>query len=105
MAEPRVKAEDGPQIKIDPADAASPMPMEEDDYEDTGELTIPTGAEEAGAWLAKLPKWLWEAWENIAEDEEIELGKVRVYNKKPGESESAQKVWAAAFLIQRQMLT
>lgn len=87
-----VKREDEVQIKPDPANAATPSVMEEDEYEDTGELMIPSSAEEAGAWLAKLPKWLWEAWADIGEDEEIELGKVRVYNQKPGDEDKTQKV-------------
>ena len=82
MATDAVKMEDAPQIKPDPANAATPSMMEEDDYEDTGELVIPGSADQQQAWLAKLPKWLWEAWANIAEDEEVELGKVRVYNDK-----------------------
>lgn len=77
--------EDAPQIKPDPANAATPSVMDEDEYEDTGELVIPDAAADSGAWLAKLPKWLWEAWANIADDEEIELGKVRVYDNQPGD--------------------
>lgn len=78
-----VKMENAPQIKPDPANAATPMVMDEDEYEDTGELLIPGTQDESQAWLAKLPKWLWEAWATIADDEEIELGKVRVYNNAP----------------------
>jgi len=54
--------------------------IDEDDYEDTGELQIRGDQESEKAWLAKLPKWLWEAWSNIAEEDEVELGKIRVYN-------------------------
>jgi len=78
-----VKLEDDVKIKPDPATASLPSGMEEDEYEDTGELVIPGTADESRAWLAKLPKWLWEAWATIAEDEELQLGKVRVYHDAP----------------------
>lgn len=81
-----IKVEEDVKIKPDPADAATPSMMDEDEFEDTGELMIRGTAQDDQAWLAKLPKWLWEAWADIAEDEEIELGKVRVYNDKlPGD--------------------
>ncbi|KAG8628050.1 hypothetical protein KVT40_003923 [Elsinoe batatas] len=80
MASNGMKMEEDVKIKPDPASALTPMAVDEDEYEDTGELHINGSEETNGAWLAKLPKWLWEAWANIAEDEEIELGKVRVYN-------------------------
>lgn len=67
-------------VKIKPENANTPSMMDEDEYEDTGELHIRGSADDDKAWLAKIPKWLWESWSTIAEDEEIELGKVRVYN-------------------------
>lgn len=79
MASNGVKAEDGLTVKPEPTDYASPAMQEDDDYEDTGELQIPT---ETGAWLAKLPKWLWEAWSTLEEDEEVEIGKMRIYDKR-----------------------
>lgn len=69
--------EQGLHIKPDPATASTPSAFDEDDYEDTGELEIPKDPN-AKAWLTRLPDWLWEAWADIAEDEEIELGKVYV---------------------------
>ncbi|PNS18592.1 hypothetical protein CAC42_5131 [Sphaceloma murrayae] len=75
-----MKTEEDVKIKADPANAHTPSMADEDEYEDTGELQIRGTADDDKAWLAKLPKWLWEAWSTIAEDEEIELGKVRVYN-------------------------
>lgn len=59
-------------------------PLDDDDYEDTGELHIPEDGTEATAWLARLPRWLWEAWNDIAEDEEIVLGKIRYYKDLQG---------------------
>ncbi|KAF4555370.1 TFIIF beta subunit-like protein [Elsinoe fawcettii] len=80
MASDGTKMEEDVKIKPDPANAHTPSAMDEDEYEDTGELHIKGAGSDDAAWLAKLPKWLWEAWSTIADDEEIELGKVRVYN-------------------------
>ncbi|GAB7342593.1 hypothetical protein MBLNU457_g0766t1 [Dothideomycetes sp. NU457] len=87
-----IKSEDGHYIKPDPADEVDSKMMDEDEYEDTGELRIAKTAEESGAWLAKVPKMLWEIWENVAEDQELVLGEVRVYNPKPGDPEGKQKL-------------
>lgn len=84
-----IKMENSLQIKPDPANASTPSVMDEDEYEDTGELMIPGSAQDSQAWLAKLPKWLWEAWSTIAEDGEIELGKIRVYNN---QAEGQEKI-------------
>lgn len=55
---------------------------DEDTYaDDDGELKVPQEQNQSHVWLAKLPKWLWEAWEDIADDQEIEIGKLRIYNK------------------------
>ena len=78
-----VKMEDAPDIKPEPATAVPTNVMDEDPYEDTGELRMDKTMQEAGAWLAKVPKWLWEAWEEMDDDEEIELGQVRVYDRRP----------------------
>lgn len=69
-----------PEIKVDPAES-TPSRMEDiEKYEDAPALEIP----EAGgqAWLVKLPKYLWQHWADIyrnhADDEPIEIGKMRV---------------------------
>lgn len=54
---------------------------EADEYEDTGECQMPANQHEQDAWLAKLPKWLWQAWNETNEDQEVELGKIRIYNQ------------------------
>ncbi|GAB7356218.1 hypothetical protein MBLNU459_g6796t1 [Dothideomycetes sp. NU459] len=81
MAANGIKTEDGVVVKPDPASLASPAlhHHDDDDYEDTGELQIPA---QNGAWLAKLPKWLWEAWSTLEDDQEIEIGKMRIYDKR-----------------------
>lgn len=77
-----IKSEDGLKIKPDPA-GASPRLMDEEQFEDTGELKMSKSVDEAGAWLAKVPKWLWEAWSQI--DGPVQLGEVRVYHKRDDE--------------------
>ncbi|KAI4856326.1 hypothetical protein E4T45_02213 [Aureobasidium sp. EXF-8846] len=72
MSSNGIKAEDGANIKPE---------HEADEFEDTGECQMPRSEEEQQAWLCRLPKWLWTAWADIADDEEIEIGKVRVYHQ------------------------
>lgn len=67
-----IKAEDGAYIKPE---------IEADEFEDTGECQMPRSEEDQQAWLCRLPKWLWTAWADMADDEEIEIGKVRVYHQ------------------------
>ncbi|KAL1297590.1 hypothetical protein AAFC00_006152 [Neodothiora populina] len=81
MASNGIKTEDGVSIKRDP----ELYEDEEDKYVDgdeDGELQIQDPPRDV--WLAKLPKWLWEAWSQVADDEEFEIGKLRVYDEKHG---------------------
>jgi TFIIF, beta subunit N-terminus len=67
------------KVKPDPeSTGASPSAMSEDDiYEDAGDLDFSIG-EDKSVWLMRVPKFLWESWDKIGDDEEVELGKVRV---------------------------
>ena len=69
-----------PQIKVDPDSiGASPMAMSEDDiYEDAGDLDF--SHYDQNVYLMRLPKYLWENWANIGDDEQIKLGTLRVEN-------------------------
>ena len=85
---------DAPSIKVEPARpfangqeshikpdpdsiGASPGPQLEDDiYEDTGDLEF-AGAEQ-DFFLTKLPKFLWESWSKMDDNQEIQIGTVRV---------------------------
>ena len=73
-----------PEIKVDPA-SSTPRPLHEvAEFEETHDLEIPPGPGDGGsqAWLVKLPKYLWQHWADIyrnhADDEPIEIGKMRV---------------------------
>lgn len=83
---PTVKLESGPisfdadepRIKQDPDFAGgSPAALSDDDmYEDAGDLDFSNA--QNGVWLTRLPKFLWENWSKIGDDEEIQLGTIRL---------------------------
>lgn len=68
------KSEDGAYIKPDP-ETASPAVMDDDNYEDTGELEFPRDTQ--AAWLMRLPKLLHSAWAKMDADEPIQIGTIR----------------------------
>lgn len=69
---------DEPRFKQDPDfTGTSPAGLSDDDiYEDAGDLDF-SGVQQ-GAWLTRLPKFLWENWSKIDDDEEIQLGTIRL---------------------------
>lgn len=72
-----LKMEDGVAIKADPERESSAPLMDEYDYEDTGELSIPR--EPLAAWLMRIPRPLYESWASLREDEPIQIGHVRQF--------------------------
>ena len=67
----------GSAIKIEPGSAGtSPVDLEDDIYEDAGDLDF-TQANQA-AYLTRIPKWLWEAWSKLEDDADIQIGTIRV---------------------------
>ncbi|KAL9130051.1 MAG: hypothetical protein Q9217_001655 [Psora testacea] len=74
----------GPQIKQDPDVMTTPPPAqsEEDIYEDAGDLDF-TGSEQS-VYLTRIPKFLWECWSKLDDEEEIQIGRIRVEGQ-PGE--------------------
>lgn len=83
---------DEPRIKQDPdLIGASPAALSDDDiYEDAGDLDF--GSAHQAVWLTRLPKFLWENWSKIDDDEEIQLGTIRVESI-PGNTGPPPKVW------------
>ena len=65
-----------------------------DDFDDDTDLHIPAPGSQA--WLVKLPKDMWQAWNdiytNVPDDDRVLLGSMRVYHPKHGEDESKQKI-------------
>ena len=67
----------GTTIKPEPGSpGALPAGLEEDIYEDAGDLDF-TQADQA-AYLTRLPKWLWDAWSKLDDDAEVQIGTIRV---------------------------
>jgi transcription initiation factor TFIIF subunit beta len=52
--------------------------MDEDDLyeEDAGDLDFSQAQQQL--WLSHIPRSLWETWSSINDDEEIEIGTIRV---------------------------
>ncbi|CRG91658.1 transcription initiation factor TFIIF beta subunit [Talaromyces islandicus] len=79
MAAP-VKQEPGSAafIKPDPdsKEALSGMLSDEDIYEDAGDLDFSQAGQ--NVWLTRIPNDLWKHWSQMDEDEEIQIGTVRV---------------------------
>ena len=64
-------------------DGASPMALDDDIYEDAGDLdfwdkTVPNDPY-GSMYLARVPQYVWEAWDKLDDDTEIELGKIRTW--------------------------
>jgi transcription initiation factor TFIIF subunit beta len=84
MAEPT-------QVKAEPEAEASPAPMDEDLYEDAGDLDMydkTAGASFENLYLARVPRYMWDAWlkltERLADDEEVQIGTLRTWNQPVG---------------------
>ena len=87
-AEPEVKTELHPDdIKLEPG--YYPAAADDELYEDAGDLEffdpVTHNAAFNSIYLARMPKYVWEAWESIDDDEEIEIGQMRYWieNEKP----------------------
>ena len=79
-------------IKPDPdAPGASPAAfVDEDIYEDTGDLEFNDDPTYKKLYLARVPKYLWEVWSELDDDAEIQLGTVRMSTRT--DSKGVQKV-------------
>ena len=77
---PRVKLESGPDqtMKLEaPEDTPSPFVDEDEDmYEDAGDVDFSQAQQHL--WLSHIPRSLWETLSKLQDDDEIEIGKIRV---------------------------
>ena len=76
---PKVKLEPVPDenIKREPLDTPSPFADEDEDmYEDAGDLDFSQAQQQL--WLSHIPRTLWEKLSKLQDDDEIEIGKIRV---------------------------
>lgn len=65
-------------IKSDPDNKDSVLADldDEDLYEDAGDLDFSAAAQTV--WLSRLPRQLWEHWSQLDDDEEVEIGTMRI---------------------------
>jgi len=76
---PRIKLESVPDqnVKQEPMDdTPSPMMDDEDVYEDAGDLDFSNAQQQL--WLSHIPRSLWETLLKLVDDDEIEIGTIRV---------------------------
>ncbi len=80
-------------IKPDPDSiGASPTAHTDDDlYEDAGDLEF-AGADQ-GLYLTRIPKFLWERWSQLDDNQEVTIGTVRV----EGGPENVKRVRCSLF--------
>ncbi|KAL6712021.1 hypothetical protein ACN47E_003064 [Coniothyrium glycines] len=77
-------------IKEDPDVKMEPAYMDDEFFEDTGELTMPNSEVEKDVWLARIPAWLYEAvsnWDELAEGndtDQIQIGEVVAFTTTSG---------------------
>ena len=74
---------DAMYIKQDPDTKDHVMnDADEDIYEDAGDLDFSVSAQ--NVWLSRIPRQLWQHWTHLDDDEEIEIGTMRVEGE-PGD--------------------
>lgn len=83
---PALKTETGPHVtngeqsriktEADSAPASPSAQSDEDIYEDAGDLDFAGTAQ--GLYLTRIPKFLWETWSKLKDDDEIRIGTIRV---------------------------
>ncbi|KAL8712443.1 MAG: hypothetical protein Q9220_003291 [cf. Caloplaca sp. 1 TL-2023] len=76
-------------IKVEPpSNPASPAAASDEDiYEDAGDLDFSKAVQ--GLYLTRIPRYLWDNWANLEDDQEIQLGTIRV----EGSLEDVKRVW------------
>lgn len=78
MAQVKPDPDASPYIKPDPdiKDTVLVDLNDEDIYEDAGDLDFSASGQ--NVWLSRLPRQLWEHWSQLDDDEEIEIGTIRI---------------------------
>ena len=90
MADVPTKTEVKPEIKIDAAEDSTKL-GDIEEFEDDADLVIPPKDSLDRAWLVKVPKSMWMAWnevyQQVDDDMPVEIGRMRVYKAKNGEDQ------------------
>lgn len=80
MSNPQIKpdSDSTPTIKEEPdtKEGVAGILSDEDIYEDTGDLDLSDSSK--NVWLTRIPRDLWENWAAMDDDEEVQIGTVRV---------------------------
>ena len=82
MEIPTVKVEHAPSPNVKDEDSdyeGTPFPDDDDIYEHDNDLDFATAQQ--NVWLSHVPKSLWESLASFDDDEEIEIGTIRVERK------------------------
>ena len=74
-----VKDEDEPIFKSEMDGYPLANLEDDDDYEDTGELNIPSGIQ--SLWLTRVPDYLWASLSGLNDDDEIQIGTIRLWEE------------------------
>lgn len=71
-----------PSIKVDPDFVQSPG-LDDDVYEDTGDLEFKNTDNNDKMFFVRLPKYVWEAWSHLGEDDsqQIRIGTIRQWQE------------------------
>lgn len=93
-------------VKPDPdAPGASPAPLDDDIYEEAGDLEFNADPRYSKLYLARVPRYVWEAWSKLDEDAEIQIGTIRI-EEKPSPAGGGTEVcsstcaYAAVYLLE-----
>lgn len=74
---PFVKLEEADvKFKLEELHGTLPADVEVDVYEDTGDLEFEDTS--GPIFLARLPKFVWQTWADMKDEEEIHMGTIRV---------------------------
>lgn len=100
MADVAVK----PEIKLDPESKTNLADV--DEFEEDTDLQIPAQPEQG--WLTRVPPELWQAWNDMYKDapsdQEIQIGKLRVFNQPKDNGEQRIELHLQTGLPQTQLV-
>lgn len=83
-----------PYIKQDPDNKDAVLAdIDEDVYDDDGDLDFSLAGQ--NVWLSRIPRSLWDHWASLDDDEEIQIGTIRI----EGPPNDIKRVLLASILI------
>lgn len=87
----RQQAQSDGWVKPEPGHAEEALRSvpDEDIYEDAGDLDFTSGSRPL--LLTRVPKFLWDSWNSMGEDEELQIGTLRI----EGSTQMPTRVWCS----------